>query len=86
MQRNPHSPRAGFAELRRAGVITEATALRRPIISTFITGIPALVVPGEHGLAPNGDTPAIGSATRAFLNFDAARMGRPQEARAPRRG
>jgi hypothetical protein len=40
MQRNPHSP----------------PVLRRPIISTFITGIPELIVPIEPGLAPN-ETP-----------------------------
>src|SRR5260370_40704108 len=37
-------------------VIMEAMALRRPVISTFIAGIPELVKSGEHGwLMPAGD-------------------------------
>ena len=37
-------------------VIMEAMALRRPVISTFVAGIPELVVSGEHGwLIPAGD-------------------------------
>ena len=41
-------------------VIMEALALRRPIISTFIAGIPELVGPGEHGwLVPAGDVDAL---------------------------
>jgi hypothetical protein len=43
---------------RRCNEILTARApvLRRPIISTFITGIPELIVPIEPGLAPN-ETP-----------------------------
>ena len=41
-------------------VIMEAMALRRPVISTFVAGIPELVAPGEHGwLVPAGDVEAL---------------------------
>ena len=37
-------------------VIMEAMALRRPVISTYVAGIPELVRDGEHGwLVPAGD-------------------------------
>jgi glycosyltransferase involved in cell wall biosynthesis len=50
-------------------VIMEAMALRRPIISTFIAGIPELVLPGEHGwLVPAGDVEALIEAMRACLD------------------
>jgi colanic acid/amylovoran biosynthesis glycosyltransferase len=66
-------------------VIMEAMALRRPIISTFVAGIPELVVPGEHGwLVPAGDTGALAAAMQACLDADAdamARMGSAAQAR-----
>jgi colanic acid/amylovoran biosynthesis glycosyltransferase len=41
-------------------VIMEAMALRRPIISTYVAGIPELVRDEEHGwLVPAGDTDAL---------------------------
>ena len=49
-------------------VIMEAMALRRPIISTFVAGIPELVHPGEHGwLVPASDLEALVDAIRACL-------------------
>jgi glycosyltransferase involved in cell wall biosynthesis len=49
-------------------VIMEAMALRRPVISTFVAGIPELVVPGEHGwLVPAGDSDALADAMQACL-------------------
>jgi colanic acid/amylovoran biosynthesis glycosyltransferase len=70
-------------------VIMEAMALRRPIISTFVAGIPELVVPGEHGwLVPAGDAEALAAAMQACLNFDAdaiARMGSAAQARVLKR-
>ncbi len=49
-------------------VIMEAMSLRRPVISTFIAGIPELVVPGEHGwLVPAGDGRALAEAMQACL-------------------
>ena len=49
-------------------VLMEAMALRRPVISTYVAGIPELVTPGEHGwLVPAGDVPALVKAMRACL-------------------
>jgi colanic acid/amylovoran biosynthesis glycosyltransferase len=50
-------------------VIMEAMALRRPVISTYVAGIPELVRPGVHGwLVPAGDVEALVEAMRACLN------------------
>jgi glycosyltransferase involved in cell wall biosynthesis len=50
-------------------VIMEAMALRRPVVSTYIAGIPELVRPGEHGwLVPAGDVDALVEAMRACLD------------------
>jgi colanic acid/amylovoran biosynthesis glycosyltransferase len=52
--------------------IMEAMSLRRPIISTFIAGIPELVVHGEHGwLVPAGDVEALAEAMEACLRSPA---------------
>jgi colanic acid/amylovoran biosynthesis glycosyltransferase len=49
--------------------IMEAMALRRPVISTYVAGIPELVRPNEHGwLVPAGDVTALVEAMRACLN------------------
>lgn len=49
-------------------VIMEAMALARPVISTFVAGIPELVRLKEHGwLVPAGDTAALVSAMQACL-------------------
>lgn len=49
-------------------VIMEAMALRRPVISTYIAGIPELVREGEHGwLIPAGDVDSLAHAIRACL-------------------
>ena len=49
--------------------IMEAMALSRPIISTYIAGIPELVHPGEHGwLVPAGDVDALIHAMQACLD------------------
>jgi colanic acid/amylovoran biosynthesis glycosyltransferase len=60
-------------------VIMEAMALRRPVISTFVAGIPELVAPGKHGwLVPAGDVEALASAMQACLDTapeEIARMG-----------
>ena len=41
-------------------VIMEAMALRRPVISTYVAGIPELIIPGQHGwLIPAGDIDAL---------------------------
>jgi glycosyltransferase involved in cell wall biosynthesis len=50
-------------------VIMEAMALKRPIISTFVAGIPELVRPGEHGwLVASGDVDALADAMQACLD------------------
>lgn len=67
-------------------VIMEAMALGRPVISTFVAGIPELVISGEHGwLVPAGDVEALVSAIKACLDAPPdvlARMGRAARTRA----
>jgi glycosyltransferase involved in cell wall biosynthesis len=49
-------------------VIMEAMALKRPVISTFVAGIPELIHPAEHGwLVPAGDVEALAEVMRACL-------------------
>ncbi|MFC7408443.1 glycosyltransferase [Hydrogenophaga atypica] len=49
-------------------VIMEAMALRRPVLSTYVAGIPELVLNGETGwLFPAGDVEALASAMAACL-------------------
>ncbi len=49
-------------------VIMEAMALRRPVISTYVAGIPELVRPDQHGwLVPAGDVAALADAMTACL-------------------
>ena len=49
-------------------VIMEAMALRRPVISTFVAGIPELVRAGESGwLFPAGDVGELATAMLACL-------------------
>lgn len=49
-------------------VIMEAMALRRPVISTYVAGIPELVRTGETGwLVPAGDAAALADAMAACL-------------------
>jgi glycosyltransferase involved in cell wall biosynthesis len=50
-------------------VIMEAMALRRPVISTFVAGIPELVLDGKNGwLVPPGDVEALTSAMKVCLD------------------
>lgn len=56
-------------------VIMEAMALRRPVISTYIAGIPELVEDGKHGwLVPAGDVEALASAMRQCLESEPTRL------------
>jgi glycosyltransferase involved in cell wall biosynthesis len=49
-------------------VIMEALALRRPVISTYVAGIPELVEPGVCGwLVPAGDVDRLADAMRQAL-------------------
>ncbi|MEL7486583.1 MAG: glycosyltransferase family 4 protein [Pseudomonadota bacterium] len=60
--------------------IMEAFLIGRPVISTYIAGIPELVRPGENGwLAPAGDADALAEAMRQALDAsddDIIAMGR----------
>jgi colanic acid/amylovoran biosynthesis glycosyltransferase len=50
-------------------VIMEAMSLKRPVISTFVAGIPELVHDGQHGwLVPAGDLDALVGAMKACLD------------------
>lgn len=50
-------------------VLMEAMALKRPVISTYVAGIPELVRAGEHGwLVPAGDVGALVEAMRICLD------------------
>jgi glycosyltransferase involved in cell wall biosynthesis len=62
-------------------VLMEAMALRRPVISTYIAGIPELVVPGDHGwLIPAGDVGALTRAMQACLETPSDLLKRMGEA------
>jgi len=63
-------------------VIMEAFALGRPVISTYIAGIPELVDETCGWLAPAGDVQALAAAIRDALAAEPARLDRMgQEAR-----
>ena len=50
-------------------VIMEAMALRRPVLTTYIAGIPELVRPGENGwLFPAGSIEDLASAMEDCLS------------------
>jgi glycosyltransferase involved in cell wall biosynthesis len=52
-------------------VIMEALALKRPVISTYIAGIPELVVPNENGwLIPAGDVDALAQTIVDVMELD----------------
>jgi colanic acid/amylovoran biosynthesis glycosyltransferase len=60
-------------------VIMEAMALQRPVISTYVAGIPELVEPRQHGwLVPAGDVEATAEAIKECLALgvdELAKMG-----------
>ena len=70
-------------------VIMEAMALRRPVISTYVAGIPELVVPGQTGwLVPAGAVDELAEAMQQCLAaspVDLERMGAQGRARVLRR-
>lgn len=56
-------------------VIMEALALGRPVISTYVAGIPELVVPGECGwLIPAGTVEPLAEAMREALQTPVERL------------
>jgi colanic acid/amylovoran biosynthesis glycosyltransferase len=62
-------------------VIMEAMALHRPVISTYIAGIPELVRDGEHGwLVPSGDVDALTRAIKVCLETPLEALRRMSDA------
>jgi glycosyltransferase involved in cell wall biosynthesis len=62
-------------------VIMEAMALRRPVLTTYIAGIPELVRPGESGwLVPAGSVEALADAMQIFLTAPLEKLARMGEA------
>jgi colanic acid/amylovoran biosynthesis glycosyltransferase len=58
-------------------VIMEAMALRRPVITTYVAGIPELVRDGESGwLVPAGDVDELARAMQACLSAPAETLER----------
>jgi len=58
-------------------VVMEAMALRRPVLTTFVAGIPELVLHGQHGwLIPAGDVSALASAMKICLAAPSAELER----------
>jgi glycosyltransferase involved in cell wall biosynthesis len=58
-------------------VLMEAFALGRPVISTYVAGIPELVQPGRSGwLVPAGSVDALAAAMREALTMDPAALDR----------
>lgn len=56
-------------------VIMEAFALRRPVLTTYIAGIPELVVDGENGfLIPSGSRPRIAEALHRVMSTPIAEL------------
>jgi colanic acid/amylovoran biosynthesis glycosyltransferase len=60
-------------------VLMEAMALRRPVLTTYVGGIPELVEPGKNGwLVPPGSLEALAAAIQQLLacpTEELARMG-----------
>jgi glycosyltransferase involved in cell wall biosynthesis len=66
-------------------VIMEALALARPVISTYVAGIPELVCPGENGwLVPAGSVEALADAMASALAANPAELARLGRAGAAR--
>jgi glycosyltransferase involved in cell wall biosynthesis len=66
-------------------VLMEALALNRPVISTYVAGIPELVVPGINGwLVPAGSVEDLAAAMRAALDASTEQLERMGRAGAQR--
>lgn len=62
-------------------VIMEAMARKRPVISTYIAGIPELVIPGKTGwLVPAGNASAVAEALQTAISTDTEILSRMGEA------
>jgi len=61
-------------------VLMEAMALRRPVLSTYVAGIPELVIPGENGwLFPAGSIEDLVSAMASCLSMHPTELSRMGE-------
>lgn len=60
-------------------VLMESMALRRPVISTYIAGIPELVTPEDGWLIPAGDPVALCAAMKAAIEADTGTIQRMGE-------
>ena len=62
-------------------VIMEAMALKRPVLSTYIAGIPELVQPGVSGwLFPSGSVEDLALAMEECLGLSSAELERMGDA------
>lgn len=62
-------------------VIMEAMALRRPVISTYVAGIPELVIPGKNGwLVPAGSIEELATAMEVLLAKSSVQLAAMGEA------
>jgi glycosyltransferase involved in cell wall biosynthesis len=70
-------------------VVMEAMVLRRPVLTTYVAGIPELVIPGDNGwLFAAGDVDALSDALEACLATpleEIERMGEAARARSLQR-
>jgi glycosyltransferase involved in cell wall biosynthesis len=58
-------------------VLMEAMALHRPVLSTYVAGIPELVIPGENGwLFPAGSIEELVKAMASCLSADTEELSR----------
>jgi colanic acid/amylovoran biosynthesis glycosyltransferase len=55
-------------------VLMEALALRRPVITTWVAGIPELVDGNMGWLCPPGDADALANAIRAALDMPVGKL------------
>lgn len=61
--------------------IMESLALGRPVLTTYVAGIPELVLPGENGwLIPAGDADQLAQAMQAALDATPEQLARMGEA------
>lgn len=66
-------------------VLMEAMSLSRPVVSTYVAGIPELVQPGVNGwLVPAGSTDALVEALREVVSLSPERLQQMGEAGAAR--
>jgi glycosyltransferase involved in cell wall biosynthesis len=56
-------------------VMMESLAVARPVIGTYVAGVPELILPGINGwLVPAGDAKSLASAMRTALTTDATTL------------